>query len=212
VISSIVILACTFQYSLQAHYHLQNNSNKKQKEYIKVLEDHLARSPGKTYYDVIGVLQKQSEFRHFVGPNQAYWNREIAKLLQENPPDVFIAVKKAEFIVSEIGPLLDSQYIDLGNGIYLKSLFQARPNIEDLKSTLGKLTEPVVTLELEKIENGQPLRTVVVRSREEALSFISGFKETDQLPFRITKLYDGDAESLKKLENAYLMFRFDSEF
>lgn len=99
----------------------QNNSNETQMAAIKSVDAYLTAYPDLTYYDVIGIVPRKSTLRHFAGPHQEETNKMVSKIIMHERPDLILKVAKFWFFDIEMSNFLAANYIDIGNGFYLKS-------------------------------------------------------------------------------------------
>lgn len=124
-ISSILmvctVLAISFMASWKIMKFLHSDSNREQIAAVRAIDNYLNTYSELRYYDVIGLSPAHSYFRHFAGPNQLDSNKLVAKTVADEKPDVLMKVAKFDYLGETMINLLKNDYIDVGNGIYVRS-------------------------------------------------------------------------------------------
>ena len=118
--------------------NLNGNNNFGQRAAIKVLEEIRRNYPRAEVYDVIGTMPRSNRIYKFVGPGQAYSNGLVMEFLESRKPEVIPFIRKLGLLEPRISALLETEYADLGYGIYGRAAVLDLANAEIVQLPTGK--------------------------------------------------------------------------
>lgn len=197
----------------------QNNSNESQMAAIKAVDAYLTAYPDLTYYDVIGIVPRKSTLRHFAGPHQEETNKIVSKIIMQERPDLILKVAKFWFFDIEMSNFLTANYIDIGNGFFLKSFPGPQDQKKDalLKSLANKESFSYISPLFEKYKGTE----LIFKTRDKlnnnrlylgVFSYSQDEKENASTNTQIVSLTPFPYPETMPRQNLMELFRFDTDF
>lgn len=200
-----------------------DNGNQDQRQAVIWLESYLKGLNTHSYYDVVGQIPSWAHVDHFIGPHQPLANQSAFEGIRRQKPHVILYTNKLNFLRPELDQFLESEYIELKQGVYLRSLslsdlkpnaqiiaiesLFARPN--DFSYEVKPETDPFLLIEIWARPKGQ--KGVLVRRWSEIKSLLtSNDKNASDLALLKVSPFLPPAVFLEKRFDE--LIRFDSDF
>lgn len=98
------------------------NHNQDQKQAVTWLRAYLQGLGTTSYYDVVGLIPDWAQAKHFLGPHQPQSNQVAFQEMMKVKPHVFLYANKVNFLRPEIDQFLAREYIELQQGVFVRSL------------------------------------------------------------------------------------------